>query len=92
MLAWFRDGGVVGILDATNLIKKSQKWVVKTCSSHGIEVILLESKCDDEDLVMANIRDIKTTYFSDTHVMAVWSNTVAKQDHMNEHETPSERG
>ncbi|KAL6852889.1 Fructose-2,6-bisphosphatase [Amphichorda felina] len=62
MLAWFRrDGGVVGILDATNSTKERRKWVIDTCSGHGIEVLFVESKCDDEDLIMANIRDVKTT-------------------------------
>ena len=61
MLAWFRSGGVVGILDATNSTKERRKWVIDTCSGHGVEVIFVESKCDDEDLIMANIRDVKTT-------------------------------
>ena len=61
MLAWFRTGGVVSILDATNSTKERRKWVMDTCSGHGVEVIFVESKCDDEDLIMANIRDVKTT-------------------------------
>lgn len=61
MLAWFRTGGVVGILDATNSTKERRKWVIDTCSGHGIEVLFVESKCDDEELIMANIRDVKTT-------------------------------
>ncbi|CAI6095389.1 unnamed protein product [Clonostachys chloroleuca] len=61
MLAWFRSGGVVGILDATNSTKERRKWVMETCSSNGIEVLFVESKCDDEDLIMANIRDVKST-------------------------------
>lgn len=61
MLAWFRAGGRVGILDATNSTKDRRKWVVETCEKHGIEVLFVESKCDDEDVIMANIRDVKTT-------------------------------
>lgn len=61
MLAWFRAGGVVGILDATNSTKERRKWVSDTCTSHGIEVLFVESKCDDEDVIMDNIRDVKTT-------------------------------
>jgi 6-phosphofructo-2-kinase/fructose-2,6-biphosphatase 2 len=61
MLAWFRTGGVVGILDATNSTKDRRKWVMDTCAAHGVEVLFVESKCDDEDLIMANIRDVKTT-------------------------------
>ncbi|SPO05290.1 probable fructose-2,6-bisphosphate 2-phosphatase [Cephalotrichum gorgonifer] len=61
MLAWFRSGGVIGILDATNSTKERRRWVLETCKAEGVEVIFVESKCDDENLIMANIRDVKTT-------------------------------
>lgn len=61
MLDWFRSGGVVGILDATNSTQERRKWVLETCNEHGVEVLFVESKCDDEELIMANIRDVKTT-------------------------------
>lgn len=60
MLKWFKSGGVVGILDATNSTKERRKWVLDRITSEGIEVIFVESKCDDEELIMANIRDVKT--------------------------------
>lgn len=61
MLAWFKSGGVVGILDATNSTKERRRWVYDTCTALGIEVLFVESKCDDEETIMANIRDVKTT-------------------------------
>jgi len=61
MLAWFRTGGVIGILDATNSTKERRNWVLDTCTAHGIEVLFVESKCDDESLIIANIRDVKLT-------------------------------
>ncbi|OIW25694.1 bifunctional 6-phosphofructo-2-kinase/fructose-2,6-bisphosphate 2-phosphatase [Coniochaeta ligniaria NRRL 30616] len=61
MLQWFKSGGVVGILDATNSTKERRQWVMDTISKEGIEVIFVESKCDDEALIMGNIRDVKTT-------------------------------
>ncbi|KAL7624672.1 Fructose-2,6-bisphosphatase [Parahypoxylon ruwenzoriense] len=61
MLGWFRQGGVIGILDATNSTKDRRKWVYDVCTREGIEVLFVESKCDDENLIMANIRDVKTT-------------------------------
>ncbi len=61
MLKWFAAGGVVGILDATNSTKERRKWVLETCLAAGIEVIFVESKCDSEDLIMANVRDVKLT-------------------------------
>jgi 6-phosphofructo-2-kinase/fructose-2,6-biphosphatase 2 len=62
MLQWFKSGeGVVAILDATNSTKERRKWVLDKVKSEGIEVIFVESKCDEEELIMANIRDVKTT-------------------------------
>ncbi|KAG4218959.1 hypothetical protein PC116_g32561, partial [Phytophthora cactorum] len=61
MLGWFRQGGVIGILDATNSTKERRKWVYDLCTKEGIEVLFVESKCDNEELIMANIRDVKTT-------------------------------
>ena len=62
MIKWFKkDGGVVGILDATNSTKERRKWVLDRVKEEGIDVIFVESKCDDERLIMANIRDVKTT-------------------------------
>lgn len=62
MLKWFRDEkGTVAILDATNSTKERRKWILEICTNAGIEVIYVESKCDDEELIMANIRDVKTT-------------------------------
>ncbi|AEO71917.1 uncharacterized protein THITE_2124808 [Thermothielavioides terrestris NRRL 8126] len=61
MLKWFKSGGVVGILDATNSTKERRKWVLERVASEGIEVLFVESKCDNEELIMANIRDVKTT-------------------------------
>ncbi|KAJ9143360.1 Fructose-2,6-bisphosphatase [Pleurostoma richardsiae] len=62
MLQWFRQSkGTVAILDATNSTKDRRKWVLETCNNNGIEVLFVESKCDDEELIMANIRDVKTT-------------------------------
>lgn len=62
MLKWFREeNGVVALLDATNSTKERRKWILDICTNAGIEVIYVESKCDDENLIMANIRDVKTT-------------------------------
>lgn len=61
MLSWFRSGGIVGILDATNSTKDRRKWVRELIEAEGIEVMFVESKCDDENLILANIRDVKTT-------------------------------
>ena len=61
MIGWFRRGGVIGILDATNSTKARRRWVEELCTREGIETLFVESKCDDEKLIMANVRDVKTT-------------------------------
>ncbi|OAA57956.1 fructose-bisphosphatase [Niveomyces insectorum RCEF 264] len=62
MLRWLTTGGgVVGILDATNSTKERRGWVLDRCAAAGIACLFVESKCDDEALVLANIRDVKTT-------------------------------
>ncbi|KAL3457375.1 hypothetical protein BJX64DRAFT_280632 [Aspergillus heterothallicus] len=62
MLKWFKDGqGVVAILDATNSTKKRRRWIHETCREANIETLFVESVCDDEELIMNNILEVKTT-------------------------------
>lgn len=62
MIKWFDEcQGVVAILDATNSSKARRRWVYEKCSTNNIHTIYVESKCDDEALVMANILEVKTT-------------------------------
>lgn len=62
MLNWFRTtDGQVAILDATNSTKKRREWIYNTCRLAGIAPLFVESKCDDHDLIMNNIREVKTT-------------------------------
>ncbi|KAL2811670.1 hypothetical protein BJX63DRAFT_422212 [Aspergillus granulosus] len=62
MLKWFKDGqGVVAILDATNSTKKRRRWIHETCRDANIETLFVESVCDDEELIMNNILEVKTT-------------------------------
>ena len=61
LVNWFaNDKGTVAILDATNSTKERRRWISKKCAGHGFEVMFVESKCDDEELIMANIREVKT--------------------------------
>jgi 6-phosphofructo-2-kinase/fructose-2,6-biphosphatase 2 len=61
MLDWFKKGGLIGILDATNSTKERRRWIKEAMDTHGIETLYVESKCDDEDLIMSNILEVKTT-------------------------------
>ncbi|KAI9681281.1 MAG: Fructose-2,6-bisphosphatase [Caeruleum heppii] len=62
MVQWFAEGkGMIAILDATNSTKVRRRWISDRCLKEGIAAIFIESKCDDEDLIMANILEVKTT-------------------------------
>jgi 6-phosphofructo-2-kinase/fructose-2,6-biphosphatase 2 len=62
MVKWFReDGGTIAILDATNSTKERRRWIQNRCDLEGIETLFVESKCDDQDLIMSNILEVKTT-------------------------------
>ncbi|KAE9988421.1 hypothetical protein EG328_011181 [Venturia inaequalis] len=62
MCKWFAEGqGLIAILDATNSTKARRKWIRERCDSEGIETLFVESKCDDEALIMSNILEVKTT-------------------------------
>lgn len=62
MMEWFEEEqGVVGILDATNSTKSRREWIRKLLAEHDIEPFFVESWCDDQDLIMNNIMDVKTS-------------------------------
>ena len=62
LIHWFaQKKGTVAIFDATNSTKQRRKWVHERLTAASIEVIFVESKCDDENLIMSNIREVKTT-------------------------------
>ncbi|KAF2205648.1 fructose-2,6-bisphosphatase-like protein [Delitschia confertaspora ATCC 74209] len=62
MCKWFAEGrGLIAILDATNSTKSRRRWIQERCAQENIETLFVESKCDDEDLIMSNILEVKTT-------------------------------
>jgi len=62
MCKWFAEGkGLIAILDATNSTKTRRRWIQERCLKENIETLFVESKCDDEDLIMSNILEVKTT-------------------------------
>lgn len=63
MIKWFRTekNATVAILDATNSTKARRQWIKETCDANRIETLFVESKCDDEDIIMSNILEVKTT-------------------------------
>ena len=62
MIKWFDEGeGIVAILDATNSTKARRRWVYERCEAENIQTLYVESKCDDESIIMSNILEVKTT-------------------------------
>jgi broad specificity phosphatase PhoE/predicted kinase len=59
MLSWFADGGEVGIYDATNSTRERRALVVERCRAEGLQVVLVESICEDEEVIASNIRQTK---------------------------------
>ncbi len=59
MLAWLGQGGEVAIYDATNSTRERRAFIADACAKTGIEVVFIESICDNPDLIAANIRATK---------------------------------
>lgn len=56
---WFDEGGQIGIYDATNSTKSRRKMVHQALRNNNIEVLFLETVCNDPDVIEANIRESK---------------------------------
>lgn len=62
MMKWYEEeNGVVAILDATNSTRERREWVLRLCRENAIEPMFLESWCDDQDMILRNISDVKTS-------------------------------
>jgi broad specificity phosphatase PhoE/predicted kinase len=59
MVAWFDGGGEVGIYDATNSSRERRSIVAERLRDKGLEVVFLESICEDEEVIASNIRQTK---------------------------------
>ncbi|KAI9271805.1 6-phosphofructo-2-kinase-domain-containing protein [Phascolomyces articulosus] len=60
MIQWFeKEKGTVAIYDATNGTRERRAWLRQELAAHDIEVLFIESLCDDEKVILANIRDVK---------------------------------
>ena len=59
MVAWFGDGGEVGIYDATNSTQERRRAVAERCKGAGLQVVFVESLCEDQEVIESNIRQTK---------------------------------
>lgn len=59
-MRWFRDDqGIVAIYDATNSTTARRRWLCEKLGKEDIQVLFIESICQDEELILANIKDVK---------------------------------
>ena len=56
LLAWFSTGGEVGIYDATNTERSRRAVILERCAQAGVKVVFVETICDDQTIVDANVR------------------------------------
>ncbi|KAI8086747.1 6-phosphofructo-2-kinase-domain-containing protein [Halteromyces radiatus] len=68
MLDWFQlddnktkatMSGTVAIYDGTNITKAKRKWIHDTLNNKNVQVLFVESQCDDDNLIRENIRNVK---------------------------------
>lgn len=59
-MRWFRDDqGIVAIYDSTNSTTARRRWLCEKLGKEDIQVLFIESICQDEELILANIKDVK---------------------------------
>ncbi|CCD23048.1 fructose-2,6-bisphosphatase NDAI_0B00140 [Naumovozyma dairenensis CBS 421] len=62
LFQWFeKEDGTVGIVDATCSTRERRQWIIKQCEMYDIKPMFLESWCNDDELIMKNIKDINST-------------------------------
>jgi len=59
MFEWLRSGGRVGIYDATNSNKGRRQLIMSRCTDEHIQVIFIESICEDPDIIQSTLRETK---------------------------------
>jgi len=59
MLRWMQSGGQIALYDATNSTRERRAWVREACQRAGLEVVFVETICDDPAVVDRNVRETK---------------------------------
>lgn len=59
LLTWFDEGGEIGIYDATNTERSRRELIRVRCREAGVEVLFVETICDDPAIISANVREHK---------------------------------
>lgn len=62
MLNWFsKEKGCIGIYDATNSAVERRQVIHNKCAASGIQVMFVESICNDPDIILSNVREVKVS-------------------------------
>lgn len=61
-------GGQVGIFDATNTTKERRKMLFDSLTAVNISVLFIESICESQELIQANIKEVKLSSPDYQHV------------------------
>ncbi len=61
MLTWLKQGGEVAVFDATNSTLARRNWLLEQLQKHRIDTAFIESICEDESIIDANITQSKLT-------------------------------
>jgi broad specificity phosphatase PhoE len=59
LVTWLKDGGEIGILDATNSTVERRSWVRRRCEAAGVHVVFVEVVCEDPAIIERNVRTTK---------------------------------
>jgi 6-phosphofructo-2-kinase/fructose-2,6-biphosphatase 2 len=49
----------IALYDATNSTVDRRKFINDECTKHGVKVFFVENLCDDAEIIMKNIREVK---------------------------------
>lgn len=57
----FRAGGhaFIAVYDATNSTRERRKTIYESCTSKGVQVMFIESVCDDMNIILSNIKEVQ---------------------------------
>ncbi|KAI8056230.1 6-phosphofructo-2-kinase-domain-containing protein [Syncephalis plumigaleata] len=58
-ISFFHAGGQVGIFDSANTTVARRTFVLERLQRENIQVVFIESICDNEDIINGNIRSVK---------------------------------
>ncbi|GAN08544.1 fructose- -bisphosphatase protein [Mucor ambiguus] len=84
MIRWFNeDQGIVALYDATNSTQQRRQWLHERLTQENIQVFFIESICQDESIILDNIREVKLTSpdYANTDPELAVSDFKARIDH-----------